>query len=538
MLKNILKPDQIEIPFERSRFYRFFEIVPALMSIFSIALIFILSAIDSFYASIYVLAIIALTFVRGLAAIVNSWFGFVIMRKTAMVDWHQRLLDLERGEVFHHDKLEYGYQEHLQNVLNTSDASRPSLADIYHLIIIAAYNETAEVLEPTIHSLINTSSDKKKFIVCLAYEERGGPNMEAVAQQMLAKYKGDFYDFLAIKHPDGMADEVIGKGSNITYAGQEMKKYLKKKQIKSENVIVTTLDSDNRPHPMYFDCVSYQFIARPARQYLSFQPVALFLNNIWDTSAPIRVSSSGDSIWNTILTVRGHKIRNFASHSQPMLALEQMDFWSKRTVVEDGHQYWRSFFFFKGNYDVVPIRLPIYQDAVLSSSYRKTLTDRFVQVRRWAYGASDIPYVANMIKQNHRELPLAESIYKFFDLLDGHVTWASSTIVILLGGWIPSLFGKSGDIIVHQLPATISVIQTVAIVGIVSTVILFFRFLPMRPKRYSRSRNLFMLLQWVTFPVTAIIYGSLAAFYAQIRLMSGRYLTKFDVTNKNTVIKD
>ena len=33
-------------------------------------------------------------------------------------------------------------------------------------------------------------------------------------------------------------------------------------------------------------------------------------------------------------------------------------------------------------------------------------------------------------------------------------------------------------------------------------------------------------------PITSIIYQSLAAFYAQTRLMLGKYMEKFDVTKK------
>lgn len=56
-----------------------------------------------------------------------------------------------------------------------------------------------------------------------------------------------------------------------------------------------------------------------------------------------------------------------------MDALVEMDFWEVRTIVEDGHQYWRSHFYFGGNYEVVPLHVPIYQDAVLSGTYVKTL---------------------------------------------------------------------------------------------------------------------------------------------------------------------
>lgn len=538
MLKR-LSPSQIDIPLRRNFFYRFFEIVPGFCSLTVVLLMPILSLINSSWAAFYVLFVICLVFVRGLAVLVNSWLGYWTLKQSMLVDWQQRLADLEQNTVFHQDGKEYGFSEHLKRIETfklDSLAIRPS--QVYHLIIIAAYNETLEVLEPTIQSLQNSSYDQQKFIICLAYEERGGAAMERTARALREKYQRMFYDFVIIKHPSNQPDEVIGKGSNISFAGRKMSHYLRQNGIDSSLVVVTTLDSDNRPHHLYFNSVTYEFVTRLDRQHLSFQPVALFLNNIWDTTAPIRVSSAGDSIWNTVLTVRSHKLRNFAAHSQPLLALEKMDFWSTRTVVEDGHQYWRSFFFFKGDYDVVPIRLPIYQDAVLSSSYRKTLTDRFVQVRRWAYGASDIPYVANMIRRHWRVLPLAEAIFKFFDLLDGHITWAAATIVVLLGGWLPAIFSRGDNVVAHQLPSTISNIQTIAMLGIISTVVIFFRFLPLRPKRYGRMRLVLMWLQWLTFPITTVFYGSLAAFYAQIRLMFGRYLTKFDVTNKNTVIKD
>jgi len=46
-----------------------------------------------------------------------------------------------------------------------------------------------------------------------------------------------------------------------------------------------------------------------------------------------------------------------------------------------------------------------------------------------------------------------------------------------------------------------------------------------------------MVLQWVLMPVTAIFYNSAAALYSQGRLLIGKYLDKFDVTDK-AVIKD
>src|SRR5690606_23763275 len=128
---------------------------------------------------------------------------------------------------------------------------------------------------------------------------------------------------------------------NITYAGRQLKQYVKSQKIDPEHVIVTTLDADNRPHPQYLASVTYAFVPDEDRKYKSYQPIPMFLNNIWDAPAPMRVIATGNSFWNLIVSARPHLMRNFSSHAQSLAALIDTDFWSVRTIVEDGHQYWR-----------------------------------------------------------------------------------------------------------------------------------------------------------------------------------------------------
>lgn len=234
--------------------------------------------------------------------------------------------------------------------------------------------------------------------------------------------------------------------------------------------------------------------------------------------------------------MRPHMLRNFASHAQPMDALVEMDFWSVRTIVEDGHQYWRSYFYFGGNYEVVPLHVPIYQDAVLSSTYTKTLKAQFVQLRRWAYGASDVPYVGVRVFTSRRNVPLWAGFTRFVRLLDGHVTLACVSILVAFGAWVPLLLNSEAarSVAVQQLPDTVSIVQRIAMIGLIIMIFTSFKMLPPRPARYKKSRNVWMLLQWVMMPVTAIVYSSAAAFYSQTRLFFGRYLDRFDVTEKMT----
>ena len=105
--------------------------------------------------------------------------------------------------------------------------------------------------------------------------------------------------------------------------------------------------------------------------------------------------------------------------------------------------------------------------------------------------------------------------------------------IVAFGGWVPLLFRfESRDLLSHYLPQMVSIIQTIAALGIFVSIILSMRMLPPRPARYKKSKTIIMVLQWVLSPFIAIIYSSCAAFYSQGRLATGRYMEKFDVTVK------
>lgn len=590
------KPD-IEIPYERERNwrYRIFEILPGTLSWTMLALPLVLSYFNVFIAALFVLIYLLISFTRGLAGAARALQGYRIMRHHQAMDWQAMLHELESGEVdaqVKRPKWHYGFIRRfheraraaalesadvdevweagdqaeltarqagagdiadgsLAKPLNDHDTSgrNPHIvpSEIIHAVIIATYKESREVLEPTIRHLMASEYDMKKVILVLAYEQRGGPEVAVRAKQLMKDFGGNFMHAMAVEHPADIPGEVIGKGGNITYAGRELQKYLEKAKIDPLRVVVTTLDADNRTDKKYLAALSYVYAVCPDPVHASFQPVSLYTNNIWDAPAPMRVVATGNSFFNIVVSLRQHALRNFSSHAQPMAALIQTDFWSVRTIVEDGHQFWRSYFTFDGNYRVYPLYVPIYQDAVLTEKYVKTLKAQFIQLRRWTWGASDIAYCVDQsfFKGRFRKLPKFDLMTKLWRLTEGHVTWAVGPILVLGGGFIPALFVR-GNIASNQLeytvssnlPYIVSNVQTIALGVAIITVYFAFLTLPPKPERYRRTRTLWMILQWVYLPLTTLIYNSFAALYSQTRLMFGLYLSKFDVTEKAVVTED
>lgn len=406
--------------------------------------------------------------------------------------------------------------------------------EIYQLIVVATYTEELDTLRPSFQAIADSAFDTQKMIVVLATEERDQERARSNARVLKREYGDRFKQFIVTEHPGDIVGETKGKGSNISWAGRIAVKEIDKLKIPRDRVIVTSLDADHRPHPQYFSALTYQYVLEPDRKHFSFQPTPLFHNNLWHTTAVNRVIATGSSFWHMVESTRAYRLRNFAAHSQGLEAIVDTDFWSVDTIVEDGQQYWRTYFRYDGRHFVRPIYVPVYQDAVLDQSYVKTLRAQYLQLRRWAWGSSDLPYIVVNAVRNKR-IPWANKLTQLGRFLEGHYTWATAPILITFVGWFPiilssdfreSLFGQT-------LAPTASLVLTLALVGMVVTILVSLLLLPPKPPGYTARHRIGMLLQWALMPITTILFSSMPAIEAQTRLALGKYL-EFWVTPKST----
>lgn len=535
----------LEIPFEKDRkgHYRFFEMLPGILSYSMLFMPLLLSFIiidvagkPTPLAVPFILIYLLIYFVRtSVAGPIRTIAGYITHKKHMRLNWAELLKDVEIGRATDQDiERPKWHFENMDRVKTFDKVYRPS--DLYHAVIIATVNESREVLEPTIQAVLANNYDPQKMILVFAYEGRAGKATEERVLELLNLYGSHFHHAMAVKHPPNIPGELIGKGGNVTCAGRELQKYLEQEQIDPANVVVTTLDADNRPDKQYFASVSYLYCVAPNPLRASYQPIPMFTNNIWDVPTLMRVIATSNNLFYFVLTQRPHLQRNFSAHAQSMRALIDMDFWSVRTIVEDGHHFWRSYFCFDGDYRVYPLFIPIYQDAVLADGYLRTMKAQFIQLRRWTYGASDVAYIADKAFWHKNKVPKWDIFTKFLRALEGHVTWATGTILVFGAAFIPPLVQPQlyGALV---LPNMVSNFQRIGILFLLASVYVSLVTLPPRPARYRRHRSVLMLLQWGLAPVTAIGYGATAALYSQTRLLFGWYISKFDVTEKAVVTK-
>jgi cellulose synthase/poly-beta-1,6-N-acetylglucosamine synthase-like glycosyltransferase len=418
---------------------------------------------------------------------------------------------------------------------------RKNWEDIYHVVIVASYKESYETLKYSFEAIASSQYPQDKIIVVLATEERAMDIGRDNAQKISQEFGNKFHYFLHSEHPKDLPNEVVGKGPNINYAAKKILKYIDKQGINHENVLVTTLDSDHRPHKKYFSALTYSYLSTEDRKHKSYQPIPMFFNNIWDVPIPIRSIAIGSSFWQIIESTRPYRLRNFASHAQSLDALVETNFWSSKTIVEDGHQFWRSYFRFDGNHSVVPINIPVYQDAVLSPhGYIKTFSEQYFQKKRWSWGCSDIPYVATFCIKN-KKIPLLEKILQFSRLYEGHISWSTTSIVLFCAGWIPFIINPQfrESLVGFNFPYIYSRILTIAMIGMVVTLTISTLMLPPRPKK---SLNWSIILEWIItpfmLPFSNIFFSSIPAVHTQSLLLMGKYMEVFHQTEKKAVKYD
>lgn len=538
-----MKVSDIEIPYneDRGRIYRFFEMLPALLSYSVFLLPFILSFFSPSLAAYFLILYVLIWFTRAIATSVRVFQGYSRVKQARRLDWLQLLRDLkDPAEALkrygkQQRKLMRVHAQNLEYLAHKSSDDRPEVKDIVHAVVIATYNETQDIIHPTIESILasNATDLKKNVAFFIAYEERAGETKKQQSLESIDKYREHFMYSEAIMHTV-QGREVIGKGANATHAGRRIAEWAKEQGIDPANVLITVLDADNRPDPNYLAALTYTYIISEDRKYKSYQPIAMYTNNIWDVPAIMRMSAVNNSFFHTANAMRLHMLRNFSAHSQSLDALIDADFWSMRTVVEDGHQFWRMYFRYDSKHEAVPLYTPIFQDAVLAETYRKTMVAQYKQIRRWTYGASDVAYVATRAFFIPNDVPKLDAALKFLRLLENHVTWASSSLLLVVAGWIPLLISQdpSKSIVALQLPSIMSNINLIGVVIILSSMYIGFATLPPKPKHYHQTRRITFLFQWLLIPVVGVVFNSFAAYESQTRLLLGKYFDKFDVTEK------
>ncbi|MBZ9572077.1 hypothetical protein KJA15_01985 [Patescibacteria group bacterium] len=479
--------------------FRFFEIFPGLISWGTLILVIILSWQKPFFVAIFIIFFVIYWFFRTIYLSFHLRSGFKRMKEHENTNWLERLNQLKNR----------------------------NWKNIYHLIIFPMYKEPLEIARETFRALENTDYPKDKMIVVLACEERAGEKAKKTAKIIEKEFGKKFFKFLITFHPANLPGEIAGKGSNEAWAAKRVKELLiDPLKIPYRNIIFSSFDTDTCVFPKYFSCLTYHYLTlkRPART--SFQPVPLFINNIWQAPSISRIFSFSSTFWHTMNQERPEKLITFSSHSMSFKTLVDVDFKQKNVVSDDSRIFWQCFLKYDGDYNVQPLYYPVSMDANVAKSFWRTLINIYKQQRRWSYGVGDIPYFLFGFFKN-KKIPISKKFSLGFESIEGHWSWATASILIFLLGWLPLILGGeefSQTLISYNLPIITRNILTITMIGLVGSAYFSLLLLPPRPPKYGRFKFLILIFQWLFLPLTMIFFSSLPALDAQTRWMLGKYM--------------
>jgi len=502
---NIGRASEITDKKER-RFYRFLEIFPGFLSWLTLFLVVSLSWLLPFWMAIFIIA-----------------FDVYWLLKTIFLSLHMR------SAFF---KMKINLKRNWLNELGKVNIGSEILAgtkwqDIYHLVILPMYKEPLEVVRHTFLSLTKINHPLNKLIIVLAIEERGGETASNIAKEMESEFGNKFFKFLITRHPANVAGEIAGKGSNDSWAIKEVKnKIINELQIPYERIIVSCFDVDTLVHPDFFGCLTYNYLSSQKPLRSSFQPIPLYINNIWHAPAFARIFSFSTTFWQMIQQSRPERLITFSSQSIGFKPLVEIGFWQTNVVSEDSRIFWQCLLNFDGDWQTAPLFFPVYMDANVAPTFWQTMKNQYKQIQRWAYGVENNSYFLYGFSKN-KKISWKKKLHFGFNMIESAHSLTTNSLIIFLLGWLPTVIGRglfSETLLSYNLPYITRLIMTLAMVGLVFTAAIATNLLPPRPPYYGRFKYIWMVLQWLLFPINMIIFGSLPALDAQTRLALGKYL--------------
>jgi hypothetical protein len=482
--------------------YRILEIIPGSL----VWITFILSIVLSFIAPLPVIYFIILFDFYWLIRV--TYFVFYLFvswkkyKENQKIDWFAKVKEIKNWE------------------------------RIYHIIFFPVYKENIQVMRTTFNCLINSSFPTDKIIIVLSGEERNNNKDEFLKNAEIIKneFGDNFFRLLITTHPDDLPNEIKAKGANANWAGHRAKEMIDELGIPYDDIIVSYFDIDTCPDPEYFSYLTYKYLTHPKPTRTSFQPVALYNNNIWEANAVTRVAAFGTTFWLMTELARPERLFTFSSHSMSWRALVDVGFWQKDIVTDDSRIFLQCFIHYNGDYTVTPMYIPVSMDATSGSNFWESIVNLYKQQRRWAWGIEHFPYMAWNFS-NNKLIPFRKKIKYFWNLGEGMYSWATAPILIFILGRLPLIVAPQkvkSMAIFQNTPHILQWLMTLAMIGIFVSAIINLFLLPPIPKGKRKFTILIMSLQWILLPVTLILFGSIPATDAQTRMMLGKYLGFFN----------
>lgn len=415
------------------------------------------------------------------------------------------------------------WQELLTNV--------PEKNTLEHYLLIVTSKESTEKLEKTLVNIAAQKYDLKKVHVFLGMEAREGEAARERSKILHNKFHGVFGSMTSTFH-EITPDEAVGKASNATYAAHRISDHLRKRGLKPQDCIITVCDADSLLPDQYLSYLTYKFVQDQDRQYRFFAAPVLLYNHFWQLPFPVRMQVILSSSARLAYLSQREDLIQLSTYSTNMWLLETIGYWDVDIIPEDWHIWMQAFYTLGEKVKTIPIYIPIVRDGVLGTSLKKTLKIRYEQEKRWAWGATDVPYaVSRFFNSDH--IPFAIKLRRIMFLMEVHYLWPTAFFVLTISASLPALinpvFGRT--VLGLLLPKIASFILTCSTILLLISVYFDFQLRKRINIETSWQKVPMLFIQWFFLPAVSFLFSSLPALEAHTRMLLGKKM-EYHITEK------
>ncbi len=514
------KPYQLSAPTTTTEhlIQKSFEIVPGALTWIVIASIFILPMFAPWALATGVLLFCVYWLARSVSSAIHSYIGVRKLGVWEGINWWEKYLEADEM-----NKVQVPWE------------------DVHHVIIIPNYKETEYKLRETLSRLAEGELARTHLTVVLAMEAAEKDCVDK-AVYLQEDFRDSFANIFYTVHPQSIPDEVRGKSSNEAWAAIWIKeKLVDDLGYSLDNITVTSCDADSLIHRNYFSCLTYMFTTDPLRHRKFWQAPIFLYNNIWSVPMPVRVVSILSGLNFLADLCKGHNIVfPQSTYTLSLKMADEVGYWDVDVIPEDWHMFLKCLFYYRGEVSTEPVFLPVYADAVQSTSYLRTLLVRYQQAKRHAWGAIDIPFAVRRAV-NMRFFMNWRITRHLWALFENHLVWSTHWFLLALGGSVPPLLASIyspvlassylEDPFLSMMPSLMSLILSLCLLPLVVMIALDIVVRPPNPKGFGFVLALSSVIQWFLLPVTSFIFSTLPALEAQTRMMKNNSL-EYKVTDK------
>jgi hypothetical protein len=409
-------------------------------------------------------------------------------------------------------------------------------ADVWHLVLMPNHTEPVAVLRRTLDGLAAQHDAAGRLVVVLAMEEREAGS-RAKGDLLAQEYADRFARVLVTTHPAGLPGELACKAANMRWAARVASKELGRMGVDPSRVTLTACDADSVVDPSFFAAVAELF-ARDERRYSRIWQAPLFYySNMWQVPAPVRFTARLTQLYMLAeLALPGYDPLPISTYTMSLRLGQECDWWDPAVIAEDWHVYLDYMVQRDGDVSIVPVYLPILLDSAEGATWLSALRNRYIQLRRHAWGATDSGFLMEQLFSGRGS---GRVWFRFGQVLHDHVlpvvafcmatSLSLAPLILRMPGAVPGPIAASSIALLTVLAGALFSISTVAILA--SMAIDLVRYPP--PEQHFLWSVLEIAKMWVLLPISGFVFGVLPALDAQTKLALGLPL-EWKVTPKRS----